>query len=91
MEEGPPYVYQPPVQVFDGPAAPSAEECVQKGYIRHIRYSFKNLVEIIQISLTKQPPFYRAETPIERSGGYKSVIACHRALQEALQGLFHGS
>lgn len=33
----------------------------------------------------------RAELPTERAGGYRSVIACQRALQEALQGLFHGS
>lgn len=30
----------------------------------------------------------RQETPTERSGGFESVIACQRALQEALQGLF---
>lgn len=33
----------------------------------------------------------RTETPVERTGGYKAIIACQRALQEALQGLFHGS
>lgn len=33
----------------------------------------------------------RGETPLERTGGYRSIIACQRALQEALQGLFHGS
>lgn len=33
----------------------------------------------------------RPEMPVERSGGFKCGIACHRALQEALQGLFHGS
>lgn len=33
----------------------------------------------------------RAELPIERTGGYRSVIACQRALQEAMQGLFHGT
>lgn len=32
----------------------------------------------------------RAELPIERTGGYRSIIACQRALQEAMQGLFHG-
>lgn len=33
----------------------------------------------------------RAELPVERTGGYRSVIACQRALQEAMQGLFQGS
>ncbi|CAD7076965.1 unnamed protein product [Hermetia illucens] len=33
----------------------------------------------------------RGELPAERAGGYRSVIACQRALQEALQGLYHGS
>lgn len=33
----------------------------------------------------------RAETALERTGGYTSIIACQRALQEAMQGLFHGS
>ncbi|KAJ6649380.1 CDK-activating kinase assembly factor MAT1 [Pseudolycoriella hygida] len=33
--------------------------------------------------------FIRAENAVERAGGYRSVIACQRALQEALQGLFH--
>lgn len=33
----------------------------------------------------------RAELPIERTGGYRSVIACQRALQEAMQGLFYCS
>ncbi|KAJ8925567.1 hypothetical protein NQ315_009407 [Exocentrus adspersus] len=31
----------------------------------------------------------RAETEQERAGGFKSVIACKRALQDALVGLFH--
>lgn len=31
----------------------------------------------------------RFETAVERAGGYKCVIACQRALQEAFQGLFH--
>lgn len=33
----------------------------------------------------------RGETPVEKAGGYKSNISCLRALQEALQGLYHGS
>lgn len=33
----------------------------------------------------------RGEMAIERAGGFKSGIACQRAIQEALQGLFHGS
>lgn len=33
----------------------------------------------------------RTELPVEKAGGYKCVIACQRALQEAFQGLFHGS
>ncbi|XP_055389922.1 CDK-activating kinase assembly factor MAT1 [Condylostylus longicornis] len=33
----------------------------------------------------------RAETPVERAGGYKSIISCQRVLQEAMQGLFFGS
>lgn len=32
---------------------------------------------------------FRAENAIERAGGYRSIISCQRALQEALQGLFH--
>lgn len=35
--------------------------------------------------------YIRAETAAERAGGYKSNIACLRALQEALQGLYHGT
>lgn len=31
------------------------------------------------------------ENLVERAGGYTSVYACHRAIQEAMQGLFHGS
>nr|CAI5830892.1 unnamed protein product [Callosobruchus analis] len=31
----------------------------------------------------------RAETEQERAGGYKSIIACSRALQDAMSGLFH--
>lgn len=33
----------------------------------------------------------RGELPVERTGGYRSIIACQRALQEAMQGLYHGS
>lgn len=32
----------------------------------------------------------RAENLTERAGGFKATMACQRALQEALQGLFHG-
>lgn len=31
------------------------------------------------------------ENLVERAGGYTSAYACHRAVLEALQGLFHGS
>nr|CAH7744141.1 unnamed protein product [Callosobruchus chinensis] len=31
----------------------------------------------------------RAETEQERAGGFKSIIACSRALQDAMSGLFH--
>lgn len=31
----------------------------------------------------------RAETEVERAGGYEAQIACLRALQEALSGLYH--
>ncbi|KAJ8945026.1 hypothetical protein NQ314_009329 [Rhamnusium bicolor] len=31
----------------------------------------------------------RVETEQERAGGFRSTIACTRALQEALMGLFH--
>lgn len=31
------------------------------------------------------------ENLLERAGGYTSSYACHRAVLEALQGLFHGS
>lgn len=31
------------------------------------------------------------ENLVERAGGYTSSYACHRAVLEALQGLFHGS
>lgn len=31
----------------------------------------------------------RNEAPHERAGGYKCGIAAQRALQEAMQGLFH--
>lgn len=31
------------------------------------------------------------ENPPERAGGFKCGLACQRALQEAMQGLFHGN
>lgn len=33
----------------------------------------------------------RAEMPAERAGGYKCGLACQRALQEAMQGLYYGN
>lgn len=33
----------------------------------------------------------RSELTPEKAGGYMAVYACHRAVQEALQGLYHGS
>uniref|UniRef100_A0A1B0BHL2 CDK-activating kinase assembly factor MAT1 n=1 Tax=Glossina palpalis gambiensis TaxID=67801 RepID=A0A1B0BHL2_9MUSC len=33
----------------------------------------------------------RSENIIERAGGYRSLIACQRALQDAMQGLFYGT
>lgn len=34
---------------------------------------------------------YRSESAVERTGGFRSILACQRALQEAMQGLFHGA
>lgn len=34
---------------------------------------------------------FRSELPPERAGGYKCALACQRALQEAMQGLFYGN
>jgi CDK-activating kinase assembly factor MAT1 len=34
--------------------------------------------------------YIRPETVPERSGGFKTEISCQRAIQEAMQGLFHG-
>lgn len=69
IAEGPLYVYEAPVLISDGPAAPPLNAVELNGYTKHIR----------------------AELPVERAGGFKCGIACQRALQEALQGLFHGS
>lgn len=43
------------------------------------------------IILFKNKIFHRSELPRERAAGYKCGLACQRALQEALQGLFHCS
>lgn len=45
----------------------------------------------IEIEINGYNQNIRFENDMERAGGYKCVIACQRALQEAFQGLFHGS
>lgn len=45
----------------------------------------------IEIEMKGFSEHVRAEWPAEKAGGYRCVIACQRALQEAFQGLFHGS
>lgn len=67
VEEGPLYVYKPPILVMDGPRAPSYEEIVSVGYTNHVR----------------------TETEQEKAGGFRSYIACMRALQDAFAGLYH--
>lgn len=67
IEEGPQFIYTPPVLVTEGPQPPVEDELEQKGYLRNVR----------------------SETEAERAGGYRSQIACLRALQEALAGLYH--
>lgn len=66
-EEGPLYVYKPPVFVTDGPKPPSCEEIISMGYMKNIK----------------------AATEQEMAGGYMSHIACMRALQDTLAGLYH--
>jgi CDK-activating kinase assembly factor MAT1 len=34
--------------------------------------------------------YIRPETAAEKTAGFQTEISCHRALQEAMQGLFHG-
>lgn len=88
IEEGPMYTYKKPIIISDGPQPPKVEDIETKGYINFIRYfhlcvrSFIHLQDIVFV-------FHRAENAIERAGGYRSIISCQRALQEALQGLFH--
>lgn len=66
-DEGPLFVYKPPVFVTDGPRPPTLEEILNDGYTNHVR----------------------AETEQERAGGFHSYVACMRALQDALAGLYH--
>lgn len=66
-EEGPTFVYKPPVVVMDGPKAPVYEEIISCGYTNHVR----------------------TETEQEKAGGFRSYIACMRALQDAFSGLYH--
>ncbi|XP_025833355.1 CDK-activating kinase assembly factor MAT1 [Agrilus planipennis] len=67
IEEGPLYIYQPPLVIMEGPLLPSEEELSRVGYLRHVR----------------------VETEQERAGGFKSNVACMRALQDAFAGLYH--
>lgn len=85
VEEGPLYVYQKPIIISDGPQPPKVEEIESKGYIQFIRYSCSQSFLCTQIVIFQ----CRAENAVERAGGYRSIISCQRALQEALQGLFH--
>lgn len=91
VEEGPLYVYQKPTIITDGPQPPKAEEIEAKGYIQFIRYIHTYDISKIVWCLTQCFLFsvYSAENAVERAGGYRSIISCQRALQEALQGLFH--
>lgn len=67
MEEGPLFVYKPPVIVSDGPKPPALDEIVRMGYMKNIK------------TATEQ----------EMAGGFMSHIACMRALQDTLSGLYH--
>lgn len=90
LEEGPAYAYTAPVLVYDGPPIPTVEEIEAKGYIRHVRLVLRSNM----VFSTKQFPkhfCFSSETVVERTGGFRSILACQRALQEAMQGLFHGS
>ncbi|XP_055324290.1 CDK-activating kinase assembly factor MAT1 isoform X2 [Sitodiplosis mosellana] len=47
--------------------------------------------DMIEIECKGYTRHVRAEAPPERAGGFKCALACQRALQEAMQGLFHSS
>lgn len=47
VEEGPPYVYEPPILLIDGPIAPDMIEIESKGYTKHVRYKDNNNNQII--------------------------------------------
>lgn len=90
IEEGPMYTYKKPILISDGPQPPKTEDIETKGYINFIRYIPSHVQRYRHFHNNNFDfSFRRAENAIERAGGYKSIISCQRALQEALQGLFH--
>lgn len=90
IEEGPLYTYKKPIIISDGPQPPRTEDIETKGYINFIRSIISIYLPIVfHIDTTALFFLCRAENATERAGGYRSTISCQRALQEALQGLFH--
>lgn len=67
IEEGPLFIYKPPIFITEGPKPPDFEDIFGANYTNHVR----------------------TESEQERAGGFKSYIACMRALQDALTGLYH--